>query len=252
MARLVIKGCDRLGAVEFLEIDRNGHMFVFAGDIPVSFGTAAAFVARYSPAGVLEGIYELPLSNVPLSRRFVTVSSDGDVYFLRTQSSGAEVLGVGFRPLSRGKVIDVRVGGSAAPSPISAHGPITAVRPLTRQQVIETAFALRVSSGKSTRLPMAATPTTCAPALQVVFDVHSICMASWGSRSAVFPIVGVVSARLTKFAARSSTECSPAIYAPTMLLDPTSPGSIVQLLSAPPGVWRTSLPQVQSRQSRSR
>ncbi len=141
LARLAVKVRDRLGAVEFLEIDRNGRMFIFAEDIPVSFGTAAAFVARYSPAGVLEGIYELPLSNVPLSRRFVTVSSDGDVYFLRTQSSGVEVLGVGFRPVSSGKVIDLRVGGSSAPSAISAHGPITAVRPLTRQRVIETAFA---------------------------------------------------------------------------------------------------------------
>ena len=36
----------------------------------------------------LEGIYELPLdSNVPLTRRFVTISGDGDVYFLRTQKS---------------------------------------------------------------------------------------------------------------------------------------------------------------------
>ena len=141
LARLAIKVRDRLGAVEFLEIDRNGRMFIFAEDIPVSIGTAAAFVARYSPVGVLEGIYELPLSNVPLSRQFVTVSSDGDVYFLRTQSSGVEVLGVGFRPVSSGKVIDVQAGGSLAPSATSAHGPITAVRPLTRQRVIETAFA---------------------------------------------------------------------------------------------------------------
>ena len=141
MARLAIRVRDRLGAIEFLEIDRSGRMFVFAENIPASGGTAAAFVARYSSAGLLEGIYELPLSNVPLSRRFVTVSSDGEVYFLRTQSGGSEVLGVGFRPLPSGKVIDVRAGGSAAPLAISAHSPIIAVRPLTRQRVIETAFA---------------------------------------------------------------------------------------------------------------
>ena len=129
---------DRLGAVEFLEIDRSGRMFVFAENIPVAAGIAGAFVARYRATGALEGVYELPLSNVPLSRRFVTVSSDGDVYFLRTQSEGVDVLGVGFRSLSSGKVIDVRVGSTVASSP---RGPITAVRPLTRQQVIETAFA---------------------------------------------------------------------------------------------------------------
>jgi hypothetical protein len=141
MARLPIKVRDRLGAVEFLEIDRSGRMFVFAENIPTAGGTAGAFVARYSPAGALEGVYELPLSNVPLSRRFVTVSIDGDVYFLRTESGAVEVLGVGFRPVAGDKVIDVRVGGPAAPSVKSVHGPIAAVRPLTRQRVIETAFA---------------------------------------------------------------------------------------------------------------
>ena len=138
MARLDIKVRDRLGAVEFLEIDHSGRMFLFAENIPVSGGTAGAFVAQYSPAGVLQGIYELPLSNVPLSRRFVTVSGDGDVYFLRTQSNGVDVLGLGFRTVS-GKVIDIRLG--SPPSAPSAHGPVAAVRPLTRQRVIETAFA---------------------------------------------------------------------------------------------------------------
>jgi hypothetical protein len=115
-------------------------MFVLAENIPASIGGAGTFVARYSTAGALEGIYELPLSNVPISRRFVAVSGDGDVYFLRTQSTGAEVLGVGFRPLPGGSVIDVHTVGSSA-SQAFMHGPITAVRPLTRQRVIETAFA---------------------------------------------------------------------------------------------------------------
>ena len=140
-SQLHIKVRDRLGAVEFLEIDHRGRMFVFAENIPTSTGTAGAFVARYSSAGALEGIYELPLSNVPLSRRFVTVSGDGDVYFLRTQSKEVDVIGVGFRPLSNGKVIDVRVAVSAPRSKGSDEGPVTAVRPLTRQQVIETALA---------------------------------------------------------------------------------------------------------------
>jgi hypothetical protein len=141
LARLAIKVRDRLGAVEFLEIDNSGRMFVFAEDIPVSFGTAGAFVARYSAAGTLEGVYELPLSNVPLSRRFVTVSADGDVYFLRTKSSGVDVLGLGFRPLANGKVIDVSAAASSSGAKALGHGAITAVRPLTREQVIATAFA---------------------------------------------------------------------------------------------------------------
>jgi hypothetical protein len=141
VARLNIKVPDRLGAVEFLEIDHSGRMFVFAENIPVSFGTPAAFVARYSVAGSLEGIYDLPLSNVPLSRRFVTVSGDGDVYFLRTQSGGVQVLGLGFRSLPDGKVIDVRGPPAFVVPANTGHGPIAAVRPLTRDQVIATALA---------------------------------------------------------------------------------------------------------------
>jgi hypothetical protein len=143
LARLTLKVQGRLGAVEFLEIDNQGRMFVFAEDVPASGAVAGAFVARYSAAGELEGIYELPLSNVPLSRRFVTVSADGDVYFLRTQRTGVEVLGMGFRPVSARKPIGIRVAG-LGDEPVAVplgHGAITAVRPLTRQQVIETAFA---------------------------------------------------------------------------------------------------------------
>lgn len=140
MARLSMRVRDRLGAVEFLEIDRNGRMYVFAENIPAAGGRAGTFVARYSPSGALEGIYELPLTNVPLSRRFVAVSVDGDVYFLRTQSGGVEILGLGFRTAEDKKAIDIRVG-IAPPLTRPTHGPIAAVRPLARQRVIETAFA---------------------------------------------------------------------------------------------------------------
>jgi hypothetical protein len=144
IARLSIKVRDRLGAVQFLEVDNGGRMFVFAEDIPATGASASAFVVRYSPTGMLEGIYDLPLSNVPLSRRFVTVSGDGDVYFLRTQSGSVEVLGMGFRALPKGKVIGIAGSGSvpsAAGGLALSNEPITAVRPLTRQRVIETAFA---------------------------------------------------------------------------------------------------------------
>jgi len=143
IARLHIKVRDRLGAVEVLEIDRQGHIFVLGENIPAVAGEcASAFVARFSPAGALEGIYELPLSqSVALSRRFVTISENGDVYFLRTQRASVDVLGVGFRPL-RAKIIDV---GRRTPSydvqGKKGKGPLVAVGPLTRQRVVETAFA---------------------------------------------------------------------------------------------------------------
>ena len=141
LAKLELKVRDRLGAVEFLEIDDSGRMFVFGENIPRDASGAAAFVARFSAAGVLEGVYELPLSNVPLSRRFVAVSGDGDVYFLRTERDNVDVLGVGFRPMTKTKVVDIRPpAASKRPKPTD-KGVIAAVRPLTRQTVIETAIA---------------------------------------------------------------------------------------------------------------
>jgi hypothetical protein len=143
LPRLQVKVRDRLGALEVLEIDRQGRIFVLGENIPpAGSGTPSAFVARYSPTGALEGIYELPLSqSVALSRRYVTVSENGDVFFLRTKTASVDVLGVGFRPL-RAKIIDVRPMASGFEIPGKpGKGPIVAVGPLTRQRVIETAFA---------------------------------------------------------------------------------------------------------------
>ena len=145
LAKFRIKVADRLGAVEFLEIDSRGRMFVLAENIPPTRGDpASTFVARFSPMGVLDGVHELPLSqSVALSRRFVTVSPEGDVYFLRTRHASVDVVGVGFRPMRNAKVIDIHPG--RMPDSFSqlrrGKGPLAAVRPLTRQQVVETAFA---------------------------------------------------------------------------------------------------------------
>ena len=58
---------------------------------------------------MMEGVYELPLAeSIAMSRRFVTVSEDGDVYFLRTRRAEVDVLGVGFRPLRDDTVVDAR------------------------------------------------------------------------------------------------------------------------------------------------
>jgi hypothetical protein len=141
---LRLKVSDRLGAVEFLEIDHGGRMFVLAENIPSDSSQAATFVARYSASGVLEGIFELPLdNNAPVTRRFVTISGDGDVYFLRTTKSGVDVVGVGFRSIGKSKVVDVRPARKNIFSFFfgKGGGPVAAVRPLDRQQVIETAFA---------------------------------------------------------------------------------------------------------------
>ena len=62
---------------------------------------------RFSPQGVQESIYDLPLQeSVALSRRFIAISPDGDVYFLRSRKSGVDVIGVGSRNVRPTAVID--------------------------------------------------------------------------------------------------------------------------------------------------
>jgi hypothetical protein len=142
LAKLRVLVGDRLGTIEFLEIDKEGRLFLFTENIPATDDEmASAFVVRYSPKGDMEGVYDLPLSeSVALSRRFVTVSPDGEVYFMRTREKSVDVLGVGFRKLSRTAAID-RGDSRPASRSVRRKGPIAAVRPLTRKRVVETAFA---------------------------------------------------------------------------------------------------------------
>ena len=154
MAKLKLQVRSKLGAVELLEIDKQGRAYVLAENIPTDASDqASAFVARYDPKGALEGVHELPLNaSVALSRRFVTVAPEGDVYFLRNSKGRTDVLGVGFRPLKNATVIDTRppsaqivvpglVPGASLADYSRFKGANAAVRPLTRAQVLETANA---------------------------------------------------------------------------------------------------------------
>lgn len=146
IAQLSLRVPNKLGTVEFLEIDNSDRFYVLGENVPDSGRQASTFVARYASNGKLEGVYELPLENTPLTRRFVTISGDGDVYFLRTRADGVDVVGVGFRPLGKASVIDLRMPRNAAKKPPNVRfdgkfDAIAAVRPSNRQQTIETAFA---------------------------------------------------------------------------------------------------------------
>ena len=142
IAQLSLRVPHRLGTVEFLEIDNNDQFYVLGEDVPDSGQQPSTFVARYAPGGALEGVYELPLENTPVTRRFVTVSGTGDVYFLRTTLLGVDVVAVGFRPLKNASVIDRRLPRTSKTIIETIFDTIAAaVRPANRQQTIETAFA---------------------------------------------------------------------------------------------------------------
>jgi hypothetical protein len=161
LAKLRIAVRDRLGTVEFLEIDKQGRMFVLAENIPSSDKKlAAAFVAQFSLGGRLERIYDIPLyESMGLSRRFIAVSPDGDVYFLRTRKTGVDVIGVGSRIVRNEAVIDT-IGPAPAAQGASFKEFVAAVRPLNRQQVIQTAFAFEGVQWKLTASAYGRDPDT--------------------------------------------------------------------------------------------
>jgi hypothetical protein len=145
LATLKVDVKNRLGAVEFLDIDSERHFYVLAEDVPDTTETlASAFVIRYSPEGRAEAVFDLPLSDsIALSRRFVTVSENGEVYFLRTRPGSVEVVAVGHRPVrGNAPISGLRLRNDDTNTAKLRHdGPIAAVREQSRQQVIETAFA---------------------------------------------------------------------------------------------------------------
>lgn len=168
IAQLGLSVPNRLGSVEFLEIDNGDRFYVLAENIPDSGQQASTFVARYASNGRLEGVYELPLQNTPLTRRVVTISGNGDVYFLRTRTDGVDVVGVGFRLLRNASLIDLH---PSPQNPIKSllegifgkFEAIAAVRPSNRQQTIETAFAFEGLQWKLTPANYGPDPdTACA------------------------------------------------------------------------------------------
>lgn len=161
LGKLALKVRDRLGTVELLEIDTYGRFFVMAENVAAT-GGANSFVARFSPQGALEGVYEIPLNpEVALSRRFVTVNPFGEVYFMRTRKGVVDVLGVGMTAMQKGQTIDL---GAPAPAQIVSldprKQPISAVRPLSRDQVIRTAQAFAEVRWRITPTAYGADPDT--------------------------------------------------------------------------------------------
>jgi hypothetical protein len=164
IAKLRLQVRDRIGVVEFLEIDNTGRMFVLTENIPNNAKRGASvFVVRFSPQGALESIYDIPLQeDVAISRRFIAVTPDGDVYFLRSRKSEVDVVGVGSRNVRPTAVIEnpsLRFLTDRE-TRINGKGPIAAVRPLTRQQVVQNAIAFESVQWRLTPANYGADPDT--------------------------------------------------------------------------------------------
>jgi hypothetical protein len=142
VAKLNFRVRDRIGIVEFLEIDSIGRMYVLTENVPSnSRRPSSAFVVRFSASGVQDSVFDIPLDQTAaLSRRFIAISPDGDVYFLRTGKADVDLIGVGSRSIQAGAVIENPNLPRFLRESRLDKAPSAAVRPLTRQQVVQTAF----------------------------------------------------------------------------------------------------------------
>jgi len=220
---------DRIGVVEFLEIDNSGRMFVLTENIPNSSKrAAAAFVVRFFSARRAGSVYYIPLQeSVALSRRFIAISPDGDVYFLRSRKSEVDVVGVGSRTVRSTAVIDnpslPRLADNEAR--IAGKGPLAAVRPLTRQQWCRRHSASKACNGASRRRITAPTLIPRVPGSTASGD-PAISSASLIRRCAGCLIVGGATAPQSIPHQDRERHARRQTCAPTTIRVPMLPGSI--------------------------
>lgn len=142
--RIEVRVADKLGLVEVLDLDSSGRLFVFTENVPAKPDQPpSTFVARYSGKGRLEAVFDLPITPDQLStRRFVTISPEGKVLFLRSDASGVSILDLpSRRPRSAVLEPEKRQPAKGGAAPDAGPGYVTAVRANSRAGVIQTGLA---------------------------------------------------------------------------------------------------------------
>ncbi len=163
--KIGIKVHDQLGTIAFLDIDKAGRMYVLAENIPTNIRDAAfVFVARFSPTGILEGVFEVPLSSTTVSRRCIAVSPQGDVYFLKTLRNAVDIVGLGFRATPKAALIEFSRyrPNAAAIAWVDTKGISMAVGPLTRDKIIQAALGYEGIQWTVTPPNYGSAPETCS------------------------------------------------------------------------------------------
>ena len=112
---LEIDASEYLASAELLAVDNQGRLYVLAEELPTgeSEFDVQTIVRRYSRAGELEAVAQVPLESVDfLANRYVTVGPEGEVYFLQSQAEQVRILRLRFDDPSAG-----RTRGETPPRP---------------------------------------------------------------------------------------------------------------------------------------
>lgn len=147
LRRFEIKVADRLGAIEILDVSAKGDAFVFTESIPLKAGEKAfSYVVRFGIKGGLDAVYDMPITGDQFpSRRFVTVTPEGKVLYLRSDATGVSILDLKGRKPPKNSILAAPPAPTTPVLPTAGdpgdYGPITAIRPGTRLGAIQIGLA---------------------------------------------------------------------------------------------------------------
>lgn len=156
---------DRIGTVELLDVDTTGRAYAMIEMVGPD-GEAGLVVARFSPGGTVEHVYDLRLDpGTAFSRRFVAIGPRGDVLFLRTEGARSQVVRLAGRDVASGARIRRAAVAARKPRPVARPKRAAGVAVLerTRQDVVERAIEFETASWRVTRAAYGSDP---APACQ--------------------------------------------------------------------------------------
>lgn len=140
-ASLEVPAEDEVGTVEMLDVDATGRPYVLVELISsVAPQKAGMVVVRFTPDGTMDRVFDLPIGpDTVFSRRFVAIGPRGDVLFLRSEQSRAQVLRL------TGRIPGQKLAPERPAQPMRegkpGKAPKVAVVSKTRSDIIERAFA---------------------------------------------------------------------------------------------------------------
>jgi cell wall-associated NlpC family hydrolase len=103
---LEIDASEYLASAELLAVDTQGRLYVLVEELATgeSEFDVQTSVRRYSPAGELEAVAQVPLASVDfLANRYLTVGPEGEAYFLQSQAEQVRILRLSFDDPTAGR-----------------------------------------------------------------------------------------------------------------------------------------------------
>jgi hypothetical protein len=145
---LQIDVADQLGILEVLALDREGRPYILVENVSDDANRPSSLsVVRFDVKGSIDKLFLLPGTEAS-ARRFVTVTSAGDVMFLDTTADQVRILKIEPLDISAGSRIGLRFSALVQPLPAEAPAEevLQALAPRSREQVVASALPFETAT----------------------------------------------------------------------------------------------------------